>query len=419
MTAVAIFGGPGARLNRNPVTASVAACAMREKAGLNTVAVVCIVGCVTTWEIMAIVTSGALEGWPCPAAYTYAVHSCYFFGLPVWMLCVTYERSWSEARARAVAVWRRLWWKTFLLASLSAGCAYAWYLSLQPGMTNVPTNNTIYQSQCGFVFALSVCFLGEEVTLRKVGAVAVAFAGVACVSAAPTKSDDGRESGNSIEGVALAIGSTATYAVYEVCYSKWADAVLGGGGHGGRDGSGGDGDEADETGSLLRSEERDYGSSVSPTAAGADSAAETDTAASIGLGDERDALLVLGMVGLCTLLSMWVVVLALSASGAEPYLDPPASNARKVMTVCILDLLFNGFLLVGISASSPLTVTVGTMSIIPVGFAVDVVRNGYTPSVLAMVGSVAVLFGIIVLNTAGPHHAGTVPVSRGESKEAV
>ena len=143
---------------------------MREKAGLNTVAVVCIVGCVTTWEIMAIVTSGALEGWPCPAAYTYAVHSCYFFGLPVWMLCATYERSWSEARARAVAVWRRLWWKTFLLASLSAGCAYAWYLSLQPGMTNVPTNNTIYQSQCGFVFALSVCFLGEEVTLRKVGA---------------------------------------------------------------------------------------------------------------------------------------------------------------------------------------------------------------------------------------------------------
>ena len=388
----------------------------RAVVGLNTLAAVCIFGCVATWEIMAIVTSGALEGWPCPAAYTYAVHSCYSLGLPIWMLCATYERSWPEAKARTIAVWRHLWWKTLLLALLSACCAYAWYLSLRPGMTNVPTNNTIYQSQCGFVFALSACFLGEVVTRRKVLAVVVAFAGVACVSAAPTSSDDGRESGNSIEGVALAIGSTATYAVYEVCYSKWAELNVEGcdmGNHAG-DGVGNAG--GGETGALLLIEERDYGSAASPIAAD-DPTAETDTALSIGLGDERDALLVLGMVGLCTLLFLWIIVLVLSASGIEPYLPPPAANTRKVMTVCMLDLFFNGFLLVGISASSPLTVTVGTMSIIPVGFVVDVVRNSYTPTILAVVGSCAVLAGIVALNTAGSHHGGTVPVSRSEDEE--
>ena len=91
---------------------------------------------------------------------------------------------------------------------------------------DVPTNNTLYQTQCAFVFVLSVMFLGEAVTRAKVVCVTVAFAGVACVCAVPTESSSGGEKSNTAWGIALALASTACYATYEVAFDLFASRKL-------------------------------------------------------------------------------------------------------------------------------------------------------------------------------------------------
>ena len=54
---------------------------------------------------------------------------------------------------------------------------YFWYLSLKH--TAPAINDTIYQSQCVFVYILSILFLSEKLTLQKGIAILLAFGGVA------------------------------------------------------------------------------------------------------------------------------------------------------------------------------------------------------------------------------------------------
>ena len=426
-------------------------------------ATACIAGCVATWEFMAITSQGVLGGWNKPYCYTYLVHSSYCLALPLWVAMAA--RDARRARRRSGfdddwprdggdGGWRgqqgawgllaeavpRLYGAAIVLAALSATCGYLWYRSLL--LTNVPTNNVLYQTQCAFVFALSAAFLRERVTRLKVAAVALAFVGVVCVCAAPTT---GAERANTRGGVALALISTCIYALYEVAYSRYCNehlrrrppaandagraATAGGAGAGAKvadaaDAADAAADAADSTAATSAAAAGTTAATAAavataPTAAAAaaaaaDAADDDDNGGrglvrsreGVGLGDARDALLVLGLVGLANMLLLWLAVPLLDVAGAEAFERPSRATMWKVARVCASDLVFNALLLVGIRASTPLVMTVGTMAVIPTGFAVDLVRKGYRLSALGVVGSLCVIGGIALLSATHGAHGG-------------
>ena len=364
----------------------------------------CIAGCVVTWEYMAVTSQGALDRWDKPFAYTYLVHSSYIFALPLWMATAAREAKQaksgdgSDGRGRDACklfaeAAARLWCAAAVLASLSAACAYLWYRSL--ALTNVPTNNVLYQTQCAFVFVLSAVFLREHVTATKMGAVALAFSGVAIVCSVPTT---GTERANTPLGVVLTLASTCIYAIYEVAYTRLCRDHL--------------------RRQPLYSRAAAQNAGRRAHAAGGGAGAKVSDAADLprhfmignddhllwrdgaGLGDERDALLVLGLVGFANMLLLWLALPLLDVAGLEKFEAPDAATRWKVLHVCISDLVFNALLLIGISASTPLVMTVGTMAVIPVSFAVDLVRKGYRLSVPGVVGSMCVISGIVLLSVA-------------------
>ena len=355
-------------------------------------ALLCVAGCVATWEVMAVVSGNALDGWQKPWAYCWWVHSTYAFAMPVWIACAAHShakagsaRPWGAALGMVAEAWSSLRRPTLILFALSFMCGYTWFWSLTS--TNVPTNNTLYQTQCAFVFVLSVVFLGERVTRLKVGCVVLAFGGVACVCAVPTSSSSGDVKSNQAWGIALALLSTSMYACYEVFFDLYASKQL----------RKTPLFAAPDTAPLLprptgQQQQQQQQQNQQQEAAGA---------TVCGLGDERDGLLILGFIGLLTFFLGWIPLPLLSVAGLETFVMPSASTAVKVMTVGLSDLVFNGFLLVGIRASTPLIITVGTMMVIPVGFVVDVLTKGYELHPLGVFGVVCTMLGVIRLNLAG------------------
>ena len=248
------------------------------------------------------------------------VHSTYAFALPIWMTCAAWDHAhagsaapFRAAAAMVVEACRCLLRPVVVLSTLSFVCGYTWFWSLVG--TNVPTNNTLYQTQCAFVFVLSVLFLGEKATRMKVVCVVVAFAGVACVCAVPTEGDD---KSNAAWGIALALASTACYATYEVAFDLFASRKL------------------RKVPLLVRPDAEPLLLSYQKQ--------EEQEGGVCGLGDERDGLLILGIIGVVTLVLWWLPLPLLSWWNLEKFVMPSSATAVKVMTVGFSDLVFNGFL---------------------------------------------------------------------------
>jgi len=89
---------------------------------------------------------------------------------------------------------------------------YLWYLSLRE--TSVALNNSLYQSQCIFVYVLSVCLLGEWITTRKSIAIIISLGGVFLISFG-TNSGDGDVT-NNLQGIISCLVSAFLFAIYEV-----------------------------------------------------------------------------------------------------------------------------------------------------------------------------------------------------------
>jgi hypothetical protein len=111
----------------------------------------------------------------------------------------------------------------------------------------------------------------------------------------------------------------------------------------------------------------------------------------------------LGLMGVYTCVSVGPFVYVLDVTGAEEFHTPftdceGISCFSYILIDGALDLLYNICLLVGISLTSPRFMSAGTIMIIPVGVAVEIVKDPTTVwNPWAIVGCVTIVLSFVVM----------------------
>lgn len=197
---------------------------------------------VGSWVLLTELVQGLQEGFKKPWFITFTIRASFssllipFAGLRWWRTgeiccCGATTRARIAARRRAVAAGQvepskvvsrtQMTIVAALLAPLGGFSGYAWYLSLPN--TIAALNNSIYQSASAVVFLFSVLLVGEAVTAQKLLAVAVSVAGVITVSMAPSQKSEDPGIVPTFGGYMWVIVSVATYALYQVLYSRFTE----------------------------------------------------------------------------------------------------------------------------------------------------------------------------------------------------
>jgi drug/metabolite transporter (DMT)-like permease len=341
---------------------------------------------VASWVAMGELIQGLLTNWQKPWLLTYCIKSGFSLALLPYLALRRVRQARAPCEPLPVPE-RTLLTAAALLSPISTACTVTWYLSL-PG-TSFAGNSAVYQSATAFALLFSLLLLGEAVTRRKVACVGGALAGVALVAAGGSAAG-GRDT---VAGYAWVLTSTALYALYEVLYARLTRAAPPAGAEGqAREGSGLAGEEggsgalAAATAPLLRS----------PAAAAA--AAPAAAPAWQPLLKAETAALVLGGIGVATLLTQWPLFFVAHAAGWERFdWPPPPAKARLVALNVGLDSVYNFSLLWGISTSSAFAMQLASTLVVPVGILADWVLHGALPSALAALGACLVLISVLAL----------------------
>ncbi|XP_062504649.1 uncharacterized protein LOC134181393 [Corticium candelabrum] len=305
-----------------------------------TIAVLSLVGMIATWVAMAEIVQDLQTTYPKPYFLTYVVHSGYAFFLITWLVW----RSLPCERFKRDDYCGKFGWHDYIeatiwLAFCSFASGYTWYLSLS--RTSVSGNTAVYQSQSAFVFLLSVIFLKEKVTVLKVISVVLSLAGVLLIALFPGPSHSNRDMHPSIWGYLLCAMAMLFYVIFEIVYKKKAV-------------------HADDPLPLW------------------------------------NAVRVIGLVGIQTLLCYWPVLLILHGTEFEKFELPTGDNLRMLCIDVALDGVYNVLLLVCISMSSPLFATVGLLLVLPVSVVADyVIHKHYTLPAIAFGGVALIALGFV------------------------
>lgn len=398
-------------------------------------------GMVALWVLMAELIQGMLDdSWSKPWFATYVIHGG--FGLMIVPWAFLYWRRRTGGGPFAAASYadfsvpiRQLLLLSFAIQLLSAFNGFSWYLSLPS--TLVALNNTIYQASSAFVFVISVLAIGERVTARKVVAVVVCMAGVVVISFFSGSGSSGPVK-QTFMGYVWVVASTAGYSLYEVVYARFTEQRIRSWGdlfsrnfmtqHAAAEHA-----TEEEAKRLVdpdnalrrRSGTGAYTSMASPPLPDGRAVPAPDAMSSmaddrVGLlhGDDTDtdlkpharpslsaspalraevSALVLGTMGLFTLTTLWPLFFLFHYTGVEPFEWPSAAKGQLLAMSTLLDGLYNVLLLFGIQISSPLFMSVGTMTVIPVSLLADYLIHHATVSGPGYGGILLIVMGWLIL----------------------
>lgn len=214
---------------------------------------------------------------------------------------------------------------------------YVWYISLQETMVSL--NNSLYQVQSVFVYLLSVCFLGELITIRKAFAIGIALSGVFLISFGSSDASGSAKEDNTIQGVILCLLSSFLFAIYEV------------------------------TVKIVEEKHHDKEYPI------------------------RDSMYFLGYCGVFCLLIGPIVLFICHQLGWEHFEFPPDKESLySLIEICVLDLVFNAALVLGVTITSPYLVGLGMLIVIPSSFAAD----SYLGKMKTPVGWMQI-FGVVLI----------------------
>lgn len=237
-------------------------------------------------------------------------------------------------------------------------------------------NNAIYQTTPIFVFAFSVCFLGETIRMYKVVALIVCFSGVVLVSlfTKPEHLDDGNDQKSTVTGYLLVLLSSVFFAMYEVFY-HWSFNLRA--------------EDEKEEQELVEAEEM----LVFPEVVTDARAERTDQ-----LLNSLRLMTVIGLINATVLLpGTWLV----SFVGLEPTLVYPTLPVlSKIVALGTLELFYNLFLFAGIAKAGPVFMAVGQVLVVPTGYLVEIIENGGVPvhhTLYNYAGIALILVGFIIL----------------------
>lgn len=366
-----------------------------------------LVGLCACWTLMAELIQGLQTGWSKPWFIVFVIHGTYAAMLlpyaalrharmrgastPAAPPADAHESPLLSAPAAAKsdaaaadASPRQLVAAGVALSVLASFVAMTWYVSLTATLVSV--NNALYQSSAACVFLFSVLLRLDAFSWSKLVAVGVCFAGAAL---AYLLSADGGGGGGPVTqtpaGYAWAMASTVSYALYEVLYAHWTqrrhasarDAVCG------RTAAAG----------APRSAPRAPPSPPLPP----HPALPLPLPAPTALRKAENAALVLGAIGVASLLLQWPLFFVFDAAGVEPYELPSPAKARLLALNAGLDTLYNFLLLLGIAVTSPLTMALGSMLVVPASLLADWALHGVVPTPGAGAGIGLICLGFALL----------------------
>jgi len=226
---------------------------------------------------------------------------------------------------------------------------YLWYLSLRETM--VALNNSLFQAQCLFVYILSVLFLGERLTIRKILAVCIALAGVFFISFGKDYgNDDNEQARTTLRGLIFCIISSFLFSIYEV---------------------------------TVKYVEQNY-------------------------HDEefalRDSLYFLGYCGFWCLTIGPLMLFICHHLGLEHFDLPPDKESLLILIeVCIIDVVFNAAVVLAITVTTPYFVGLGFIFVIPTSFLADWFLQKLKGPVgwMQIFGIILIVFGFLELELKG------------------
>ena len=317
--------------------------------------VACLILCLITWEAMGEMLQDVNVEYPKPAMLTFIVHSWYASLLIPWTIIRR-----NELKVTLLKHWTMVKLSLYLFPLMWLA-AYLWYVSLR--QTRVSANNAIYQSQCVFVYIVSLFVLGERFDIKKAGVLSICVFGVVLVIFTADRNDagGGGSSGHNSSNItsspssgpgkivihetlwgysALLLGVVA-FAIYEVLFKRFEQ-------------------QAEE----RKKEEKRAAGRLGSAGMTADPISESQ--------DNFEASIIfLGLCGVVNICLGWPFVPIFDSIGWETFLLPNVHLTKQIMLNGFIDTIFNFAFIWGVALTSPVFMSTGTILIIPLGIFVD------------------------------------------------
>ncbi|OJJ62773.1 hypothetical protein ASPSYDRAFT_129577 [Aspergillus sydowii CBS 593.65] len=310
-------------------------------------------------------------GWDKPYCMLYLTHGSWFLLWPVQLLILRLQKrglSWE-------AFWRRhvyLLWTTgqmvesqdlhltsrethrspipyllkttaFVTTALTIAGG-SWYVAVN--QTTASDLTAIYNCSAFFAYAFSIPLLKEKLRLDKVLSVGVAIVGVLVVAYGDGGEDEGRHGATRLLGnLIIGIGSVL-YGLYEVLYKRYACPP--------------EGTSAGRSMIFANT----YGS----------------------------------LIGLFTLLVLWIPLPVLHILGLETFRWPTGEAAWMLIISVIANATFSGSFLVLISLTSPVLSSVAALLTIFLVAIVDWLRTGHPLPKSSIVGGILIMVAFFLLS---------------------
>lgn len=303
--------------------------------------------CVASWLAMG----ELLQEFPLaerqPALFSCGTQASYILMLPVGlaMRCASGDENAASVIGKFLLMGPLavIWWISI----------WSWYASVT-GMS-MAANTVIYQSACIFVYAFSICLLGETLQLNKILGVLLAVVGVFMIVSQ-------KEEAEGLEERSICyfycIISTLFYALFEVLYDRFYV-----GQH------------------VPHKEDVDDEEEVSHPKVGM-----------------CEIILALGLRGLVVFLITPGALGFLNWTGQEVLKYPSEKETWQLVYISLMDWVFNIGFLLGIVVFSPLWITVGLVLVIPAGLITDFLLRDLEVTNIAILGTLAVLAAFLLLN---------------------
>ena len=266
---------------------------------------------------------------------------------------ISSEKRFSDAKTGSkltdIELFKTLWIPMIGLSFLGIISGYAYYWCLK--YVDAAIANTVYQSECAYVYILSICFVKNmKVNAQKIIAIIVSLTGVALITLFGTgdSSNDGTIKNETkteqILGIGLLLFSTITFSILETLVNY--------------------------VGNKWFRKDRQI----------------------------QDTLLLQSIMGLETLLIWWVLFFIWQWTGLESFELP--STKKQVVSIVftsIMDLLYNGAYFVGITLLNAFLMAMSSLLVIPISFIALAIIYSDDPTVLGILGAIMIFIGFILL----------------------
>ncbi|KAF0455821.1 DUF6 domain protein [Gigaspora margarita] len=236
----------------------------------------------------------------------------------------------------------------FFFAVLISAIAYAWYVAVNyTTMTNL---TAIYNISCFWAYVFSVPLLGESVQMAKVCSVFLSTAGVTIMSLDQKDPTPGYDVGGNAEeggngtiytGDLIALLGAVMYGLYEVLYKK-------------------------------------YGSPPTPSILFANT--------------------MTGLIGILSLIFLWVPIPILHYTGIEEFSLPDMKTFGYIILMVSSGVAFNASFMIVIALTSPIFAAIGILLTIPTVAFVDALVIKSSLNTGTIVGSLCILISFVLLS---------------------